>query len=203
MATNFELNTESGKMVVEQFFKTDKKSGQRRAPIKVELSAPETSAISTEQISVLACELVAAYAKKLIAANGENWEYLPTDADCNFQLAYADLVAPSDRGFRKLPAEVLAELIRLYAIWGTEAGKTQVAISNGQKILKSRLKDLLGIRDESVLVAFAGNLDSFCAWITSQEHLDAKIELGAEELVRMITEMIEAQGKSGISAGDI
>lgn len=204
MATNFELNASSNQITVEQFFKSTKDAnGQtvKRDAVKVQLSAIDPAAVSPEQAQVLAHELVAQFAKKLIAAKSTDWTYLPTDEDCNFQLAYADLVAPSVRGFRKLSAAVLAQLVTLYAAWGTEAGKSQIACSNGQKILASRLRELAGIPDEQVLIAFAGNLQSFAEWIAARNYAD-DLQIGAEELCNLMAELIESKSRK-IEVSDI
>ena len=204
MATNFELTADKSNITIEQFFKSTKDDAGntvKRDAIKVTLPVVPADSVTPEQAQVLAHELVAQFAKKLIAARSTDWNYLPSAEDCNFQLAYADLVAPSVRGFRKLSAAVLAQLVTLYAAWGTEAGKSQIACSNGQKILASRLRELAGIPDEQVLLAFAGNLQSFAEWIASRNYPD-DLQIGAEELCNLMAELIESKSRK-IEVSDI
>lgn len=199
MATNFDLNSDKTTIIVEQFFKTvsaksnpnSPRVGQKREDVRMEFPVISPESLTPEQIQTLAHELVANYAKKLIAQNSENWDYIPTEENCNFHLAYEDLIADSNRGFRKLSAEILKELCSLYGSFATEIGKSQKAVENGIKIISSRLKMLSGL-DNQIVIIFAEQLAQFREWL-EEKNYPAPIIIGSDELIRIISEMLESE----------
>lgn len=197
MATQFDFNPaqDSQNFYVDQFFKTVKKdpdsprAGQKRADLRMQFPIISPEEISSERAQVLAHELVASYAKKLISQNSENWDFIPDSENCNFSLAYADLIAESNRGYRKLSAEILKELCKLYASFATEAGKSQRAVENGIRILESRLKLISGA-DQELITGFNMNLVGFADWLEAKNYPDS-VQIGAQELCRIGSELLQ------------
>lgn len=175
--------TEAYVVKAKSFFKKAKSgpnAGIKRADLEWNFAGVTVESIAElNQVAVVRVVngFIESFGRKLIAAASDDWEFSVSPVNCNFELAYADLIAERSSG-RVLTKESLTKFGDTYAAVMIRSGEVQAKAANTVRGL---------VIDK--FASIAGKADVIAA---VQVRINQFIELASEEELEPLADVTDA-----------
>lgn len=123
------------------------------------LDASDVASLAQADVARVLNNFIESYGRKLIAASGDDWNFTVEPAQCNFAVAFADLIAERTSG-RILTKESLARFADVYVAVMVATGVPVKAANTVASLIREKFASVAGKTD--VIEAIANRIAQFC-----------------------------------------